>query len=193
MLIFPRCLSAVSEFDTGVKGGSPRTKNMMIDVVPRVLDAASFVRISCTIVQRGVKEVISKQQKLVTTSHVDICNIPCCDHWNVLESICQSTGLGKIRPIDVALLWLSGWFEKDASRWPKVAGRDNPADILAKYLPGVKISDISRRLGFFVESGRSNIVDTASVVASERSLLWNSGGSQQPVAGAAGECRQYDQ
>ena len=45
VLIFPRCLSAVPEFDTGVKGGSPRTKNMMIDVVPRVLDAASFVRI----------------------------------------------------------------------------------------------------------------------------------------------------
>ena len=46
----------------------------------------------------------------------------------------------------------------------KVAGKDNPADMLTKYLPGVKISEISRRLGF-VENGRTNIVDAASVGA----------------------------
>ena len=47
----------------------------------------------------------------------------------------------------------------------KVAGKDNPADMLTKYLPGVEISEISRRLGFFVENGRTNIVDAASVGA----------------------------
>ena len=46
-----------------------------------------------------------------------------------------------------------------------LAGKDNPADMLTKYLPGVEISEISRRLGFFVENGRTNIVDAASVGA----------------------------
>ena len=45
----------------------------------------------------------------------------------------------------------------------KVAVEDNPADMLTKYLPGVTILEISRRLGFVVENGRTNIVDAASV------------------------------
>ena len=45
----------------------------------------------------------------------------------------------------------------------KILGKDNPADLLTKYLPGVKVSEISRSLGFFVEGGRSYIVDAAYV------------------------------
>ena len=52
---------------------------------------------------------------------------------------------------------------KERIKMTKVARKDNPADMLTKYLPGVKISEISRRLGFFVEDGRTNIVDAASV------------------------------
>ena len=43
----------------------------------------------------------------------------------------------------------------------KVRGKENPAYLLTKYLPGVKIEEISRGLGFHVESGRSDIVDAA--------------------------------
>ena len=45
----------------------------------------------------------------------------------------------------------------------KIPGKENPADLLTKFLPGVKIPDISRSLGFFVEGGRSGIVDTDCV------------------------------
>ena len=79
------------------------------------------------------------------------------------KGICQRTRLGKIRHIDVALLWLQELVRKERIKMTKVAGKDNPADMLTKYLPGVKISEISRRLGFFVENGRTNIVDAASV------------------------------
>ena len=81
------------------------------------------------------------------------------------KGICQRTGLGKIRHIHVALLWLQDLVRKERIKMTKVAGKDNPADMLTKYLPRVKISEISRRLGFFVENGRTNIVDVASVGA----------------------------
>ena len=70
---------------------------------------------------------------------------------------------GICRLIDVAFLWLQDLVRKECIKMTKVAGKDNPADMLTKYLLGVKISEISRRLGFFVENGRTNIVDAASV------------------------------
>ena len=70
------------------------------------------------------------------------------------KGICQRTGLGKIRHIDVALLWLQG--AKRQNLEGKIPGKDNPADLLTKYLPGVKDSGISRSLGFFVEGGRTS-------------------------------------
>ena len=79
------------------------------------------------------------------------------------KGICQRTGLGKIRHIDVALLWLQYLVRKGRIRMGKIPGKDNPADLLTKYLPGVQVSEISRSLGFFVEGGRSDIVDAAYV------------------------------
>ena len=79
------------------------------------------------------------------------------------KGICQRTGLGKIRHIDVALLWLQDLVRKGRIRMGKIPGKENPADLLTKYLPGVKVSEISRSLGFFVEGGRSDIVDAAYV------------------------------
>ena len=79
------------------------------------------------------------------------------------KGVCQTTGLGKIRHIDVALLWLQDLVRKGRIRMGKIPGKENPADLLTKYLPGVKVSEISRSLGFFVEGGRSDIVDAAYV------------------------------
>ena len=79
------------------------------------------------------------------------------------KGICQRTGLGRIRHIDVALLLLQHLVRKERIKMTKVPVKDNPADMLTKYLLGVKIAEISRKLGFFVENGRTNIVDAASV------------------------------
>ena len=70
----PRSLSAESEFDEGVKGGLPRKKNMMIDLVKMVRDVflmrASYVCTSRMNLQQAVQEVRSKQ-KYVKASRVD--------------------------------------------------------------------------------------------------------------------------
>ena len=44
-----------------------------------------------------------------------------------------------------------------------IPGKENPADLLTKYLLGAKVAAISRALGFHVESGRSDILDAACV------------------------------
>ena len=77
------------------------------------------------------------------------------------KGICQRTGLSKIRHIDVALLWLQDLVRKEKIKMAKVREKRIPADMFTKYLPGVKIAEISRGLGFHVESGRSDIVDAA--------------------------------
>ena len=81
------------------------------------------------------------------------------------KSIYQRTGLGKIRHIDVALLWLQDLVRKGRIRMGKIPEKENPADLLTKYLPEVKAAELSRSLGFFVEGGRSDIVDAAYVCA----------------------------
>ena len=63
----PRSLSAESEFDAGVKGGSPRTTNMMIDLVKMLRDVF-LMRASYVNVQQAVQEVRSKQ-KYMKASH----------------------------------------------------------------------------------------------------------------------------
>ena len=77
------------------------------------------------------------------------------------KGICQRTGLGKVRHIDVALLWLQDLVRKGRICVRKVAGKDNPADLLTKYLSGVRTAEISQQLGFHAVDGRSSIVDTA--------------------------------
>ena len=77
------------------------------------------------------------------------------------KGICQRTGLGKIRHIIVAMLWLQDLVRIGKIQMSKTPGKENPADLLTKYLPGVKVAAISRALCFYVESGRSNIVDAA--------------------------------
>ena len=81
------------------------------------------------------------------------------------KGICQRTGLGEIGDIDVALLWLQDLARKGRIRMGKIPGKENPADMLTKYLPRVKVAETSRSLGFFVESGKSDIVDAACVGA----------------------------
>ena len=104
------------------------------------------------------------------------------------KGICQRTGLGKIRHIDVAMLWLQDLVRKGKIQMSKLPGKENPADLLTEYLPAVKVAAISRALGFYVESGRSNIVDAAR---------WSRGGvstaqtaiALEPTASRAGRER----
>ena len=77
------------------------------------------------------------------------------------KGICQRTGLGKIRHIDVALLWLQDMVRRGKISMRKIPGDSNPADLMTKYLTGNKTAEISLNLGFYSEDGQTNIVDEA--------------------------------
>ena len=96
------------------------------------------------------------------------------------KGICQRTGLGKIRHIDVAMLWLQDLVRKGKIQMSKIPGKENPADFLTKYLPGVKVASISRALGFCVERGRSDIVNAAYVGVVSTIVAALSDGSLEP-------------
>ena len=68
----------------------------------------------------------------------------------------------------------------------KVARRGDSADILAKYLPGVKNFRNQQEAWILRGERQEQHRGQLRWVSSERSLLWNSGGSQQPVDGARG-------
>ena len=76
----------MSELDTKIKGGSPRTRNMLIDLVKMLRDVflmrASNMSINHMNVQQAVKDVISEQRE-VKASHVDTYIVLCFDHENV--------------------------------------------------------------------------------------------------------------
>ena len=70
----------------------------------------------------------------------------------------------------------------------KIPGKENPADLLTKYLPGVKVAALSRALGFYAESGRSNIVMLLKWELSEQSWRLSAMGRWSEE-----ECRQHRQ
>ena len=51
------------------------------------------------------------------------------------KGIFQRTGLGKIRHIDVAILWLQDLVRKGKIQMSRIPGKENTADLLTKYLP----------------------------------------------------------
>ena len=75
------------------------------------------------------------------------------------KGICQRTGLGKVRHIDVAYLWLQDVVRRGRVAMKKIPGTANLADLLTKYLSGTKTLEITSLLGFYSEDGRSDLVD----------------------------------
>ena len=75
------------------------------------------------------------------------------------KGICQRTGLGKVRHMDVAYSWLQDLVRKGRVGTKKVAGHLNLADMLTKYLTGTKTASDMGKLGFAAEGGRTSVVD----------------------------------
>ena len=77
-----------------------------------------------------------------------------------LQRICNRRGLGKLRHMEVELLWLQHCVQsgKVALRWIACSG--NLADLFTMYLTGSEIVTYSGRLRFCAVLGRSTQVDT---------------------------------
>ena len=79
------------------------------------------------------------------------------------RGICNRRGLGKLRHLNVALLWLQQRVQSGKIILRRIAGSVNPADLFTKHLARAEIIMHSGRLGFCTVSGRTTQVDTAHV------------------------------
>ena len=73
------------------------------------------------------------------------------DLWTDSEAckgLCNRTGLGKVKHMDVQLLWLQDAVRRDRVRLGKVRGDRNPADLMTKHLGRAAIEKNLGKLGF---------------------------------------------
>jgi len=70
-------------------------------------------------------------------------------------AISKRRGSGKLRHINVALLWIQEKDGKEQLKYEKVKGTDNPADLMTKYVSSQKMAKYLEMLGLHFEEGRA--------------------------------------
>ena len=70
-------------------------------------------------------------------------------------AIADRKGSGKLRHINIRMLWIQEKERKDEVELRKVKGVMNPADLMTKYLAGNRGEDLARRLGQRRREGRA--------------------------------------
>jgi hypothetical protein len=75
--------------------------------------------------------------------------------------ICGRSGIGKVRHLAVAQLWVQDFVRSKACRLHKVLGTENPADLLTKPLPRSEIDAHLGRLGLSRATGRAETAPQA--------------------------------
>ena len=69
--------------------------------------------------------------------------------------ISRRRGLGKVRHLAVADLWMQDRIRKGDFILDKIAGAENPADMLTKHVPREVLQKHMANLGLFLEDGRA--------------------------------------
>ena len=75
------------------------------------------------------------------------------------KGICARTGLGKVKHMEIVHLWLQGMVRSGRVAIKKVNGKENPADLMTKYLVREVMDGHLRTLGSSVEGGRVKNID----------------------------------
>ncbi len=75
------------------------------------------------------------------------------------KGVCNRRGIGRIRHMDVALLWLQQKVLRGSIQVVRVPGSENPADLMTNFLSGADMHRILPELGFRSEEGRSVVID----------------------------------
>ena len=75
--------------------------------------------------------------------------------------ICRRHGIGKVRHLAVAQLWVQDLVASRACRLFKVLGTENPADLLTKPLPRLEIDGHLKRIGLSRATGRAETAPRA--------------------------------
>ncbi len=76
--------------------------------------------------------------------------------------ICNRCGIGKVRHLAVAQLWVQGLVRSRTCRLYKVLGTENPADLMTKPLPRSEIDTHLGRLGLSRATGRAETAPRAA-------------------------------
>ena len=74
--------------------------------------------------------------------------------------ICRRRGLGKIRHLATADLWVQDRLRRGDFKLTKVLGTDNPADMLTKHVPRDVMLRHMERVSIAAESGRAKSAPT---------------------------------
>ena len=74
--------------------------------------------------------------------------------------ICKRRGLGKVRHLAVSDLWVQDRIRKKDFQIQKIAGVDNPADLMTKILDRPLMQKHMTKLGLVAESGRASSAPT---------------------------------
>ena len=70
--------------------------------------------------------------------------------------ICRRRGLGRVRHLAVADLWIQERLRAGDFHLEKILGSQNPADALTKYVDRPTLTRLMPMLNFFPESGRAH-------------------------------------
>ena len=73
------------------------------------------------------------------------------------RGIAMRKGLGKVRHIDVNLLWLQDKVREGVLSVRKINGRDNCADMLTKYVSGADIKRLCGMMGVDIRRDRHSL------------------------------------
>ena len=71
--------------------------------------------------------------------------------------ICQRTGVGKVRHLDVSQLWIQEKVKLRELELHKCLGTLNPADILTKHVPRATLEEHLHRLNVYSIQGRASV------------------------------------
>ena len=84
------------------------------------------------------------------------------------KGIAQRRGLGKLRHVEVHLLWLQHQVRNGVFKVFKIDGKSNPADLLTKHLNREDMKKHMRRLHFAAAEGRAAVCpELAKGIAAE--------------------------
>ena len=70
-------------------------------------------------------------------------------------AIADRKGSGKLRHINVRMLWLQEKERRGEVELRKIKGELNPADLMTKYMPGTRVADLMRRIGQRRKEGKA--------------------------------------
>ena len=83
---------------------------------------------------------------------------------NAALGVIRRKGAGKLRHVNIGMLWVQEKRDGGEIDYRKVGGKDNPADLMTKYLTGIMLDTHTGRLGLRFRVGRA---DKASQIAKD--------------------------